>query len=85
MFWISKIQPILGVEVLWYQNCLTCGSQKEVQKKLKSRKEADLEKQIVENTIEIASAFDKLLEKYELHKALRISIWVNIHKKLLSF
>ena len=37
-----------------------------------------LEKQIVVNTIKIThNAFDKLLETYELHKALRVSAWVN--------
>ena len=41
------------------------------------QKEAKLEKQTVVNTTEIANAFDKLLEKYELHKALRASAWVN--------
>ena len=44
---------------------------------LESQKEAKLEKQIIVNTIEIASAFDKLLDKYELHKVLRVSTWVN--------
>ena len=44
---------------------------------LKSQKEAILEKQIVVTTIEISNAFDKLLEKYELHKALRVLAWVN--------
>ena len=36
-----------------------------------------IEKQITVNTIEIANAFDKLLEIYELHKALRVSARVN--------
>ena len=31
----------------------------------------------VVNTMESANAFDKLLEKYELCKALRVSAWVN--------
>ena len=44
---------------------------------LESQKEAKLENQIAVNTIEIANAFDKLLQKYELHKALRVSTWVN--------
>ena len=25
MFQLNKIELILGVEVLWYQNCLKCG------------------------------------------------------------
>ena len=37
-----------------------------MQPSLESQKEAQLAKQIVGNTIEIASALDELLEKYEL-------------------
>ena len=44
-----------------------------------------MEKQIVVNTIEIANAFDKLLEKIELHKALSASSWVNRFIKICHY
>ena len=44
---------------------------------MESQKEAKSEKQIVVNTIDISNVFNKLLEKYELHKALRVLNWVN--------
>ena len=57
-----------------------------IQLSLISQKETKLEKQIVVNTTEVAKAFDKLLEQYELHKALRVSAWViRFIKKLSSF
>ena len=52
-------------------------SQPAIQPSLESQKEAQLEKQLVVNTIEIANAFDKLLQKYELYKTLRVSAWIN--------
>ena len=48
-----------------------------IQSSLESQKEAKLEKQILVNTIETTNAFDKLLEKFELHKVFRVSAWVN--------
>ena len=52
-------------------------NQSVIQLWLESQKETKLEKQIVLNTIEITNVFDKLVEKYELHNALRVSTWVN--------
>ena len=92
MFQLSKIQPILGFEVLWYQtlpelwwegpswltNSRDGLNQTVIQPSLESQKQAKLEKQIVVNTIKIThNAFDKLLEKCELHKALKVSARVN--------
>ena len=67
---------------VWWEgpSCLTniCEwpNQPVIQPSSEFQKEAKLEKQTVVNTTEIANAFDKLLEKYELHKALRASAWV---------
>lgn len=44
-----------------------------------------LEKLFVVNTIEIANAFAKQLETYELQKALRVSACVNKFIKIVIF
>ena len=61
----------------WLKNRSEWTIQSVIQPLLGSQKEAELEKQIVVNTIEIDNAFDNLLEKSELNKALRLSAWVN--------
>ena len=61
----------------WLTNSNEWPNQPTIQPLLTSQEEAKLEKQIVVKAIEIADAFDKLLEKYELHKALIVSAWVN--------
>ena len=50
----------------WLTNSSEWPNQPVMQPSLESQKEAQLAKQIVGNTIEIASALDELLEKYEL-------------------
>ena len=65
----------------WLPNSSEWANQPVIQPSLESQKEAKLEKQIVVSAIEIANAFDKLLEKYELHKALRVSGWINRFQK----
>ena len=61
----------------WLTNNSEWPNQPVTQPSLEFQKEAKLEKQNEVNTIEIANAFDKILEKYELHKALIVSAWVN--------
>ena len=70
---ISKLPNVLLEGPSWLTNCSEWPSQPVIQPSLKSRKEGKLEKQIVE----MANAFIKLLEKHELHKAMRVSAWVN--------
>lgn len=61
----------------WLTNSSEWRNQPVIPPSVESQKEAQLEKQIVVNTSESANALDKLLEKYELLKALRVSAWVN--------
>ena len=61
----------------WLTNSSEWANQPIIQSSLEFQNEAKLEKQIVVITIETTSAFDKYLEKYELHKPLRVSAWVN--------
>ena len=61
----------------WLTNNSEWPNQPVTQPSLEFQKEAKLEKQNEVNIIEIANAFDKILEKYELHKALIVSAWVN--------
>ena len=65
---ISKL-PSVWLEVpSWLTNTSEWPNQPIIQPSLESQKEVKLEKQIVLNTTEIAKAFVKVLEKYELHK-----------------
>ena len=74
---ISKLPNVWLEGPSWITNSSEWPNQPVIQPALESQKEAKLEKQIIVNTIEIANAFDKLLDKYELHKVLRVSTWVN--------
>ena len=74
---ISKLPKVWQEGSSWLTNSSEWPNQPVIQPLLESLKEAKLEKQFVVHTIEIANTFDKLLEKYELHKALRVSTWVN--------
>ena len=85
-FLISKLRNVWLEGPSWLTNSNEWPNQPVIQPLLESQKEAKLEKLIAVNTIEITYAFDKLLEKHELHKALRVSAWVNrFIKKLSSF
>ena len=63
---ISKLSNVLLEGPSWLTNSSEWPNQPVMQPSLESQKEAQLAKQIVGNTIEIASALDELLEKYEL-------------------
>ena len=63
---ISKFSNVLLEGPSWLTNSSEWPNQPVMQPSLESQKEAQLAKQIVGNTIEIASALDELLEKYEL-------------------
>ena len=52
-------------------------NQPAIQPSVESQKEAKPEKQILANTVETTSTFDALLEKFELHKVLRVTARVN--------
>ena len=68
---ISKLPNVWLEGPTWLTNRCEWPNQPVIQPSLESQKEATLV-----NTIEIANAFHKLLEKYELNKALRVSAWV---------
>ena len=74
---ISKLPNVWLEGPSWLTNSSAWPNQPVIQPWLGSQKEAKLEKQIVVNIIEIANAFHKIIEKYELHKAFRVSAWVN--------
>ena len=61
----------------WLTNSSEWSNQPIIHPALESQREAKLQKKITVNTIEIANAFNKLLDKYELQKELRVSAWVN--------
>ena len=63
---ISKLSNVLLEGPSWLTNSSEWPNQPVKQPSLESQKEAQLAKQIGGNTIEIASALDELLEKYEL-------------------
>ena len=74
---ISNLRHVWLEGPSWLTNRSEWRNQPIIQPSLESQKEAKLENQILVNTIEISNAFDKLIEKYELHKALRVLAWVN--------
>ena len=65
---ISKLLSVWLEVPSWLTNTSEWPNQPIIQPSLESQKEVKLEKQIVLNTTEIAKAFVKVLEKYELHK-----------------
>ena len=70
---ISKLPNVWLEGPSWLTNITEWSNHPVIRISLEFQKEAKLEKQIVVNTVEIANAFDKLLEKHELQKALRLS------------
>ena len=61
----------------WLINSSEWPNQPAMQPSVESQKEAKPEKQILANTVETTSTFDALLQKFKLHKVLRVTAWVN--------
>ena len=74
---ISKLPNVWLEDPFWLTNSSEWSNQPIIHPALESQREAKLQKKITVNTIEIANAFNKLLDKYELQKELRVSAWVN--------
>ena len=74
---ISKMPNVWWEGPSWLTNSNEWPTQPVIQLSVESQKEAKPGKQILANTVETTSTFDTLLEKFELHKVLRVTAWVN--------